>query len=50
LSSGEKAAAKKKKHQENIALANPQLALENKEKNEAKRKRREETGSTKSFK
>ena len=50
LSSSEKAALKKLKHKEFIAKANPSLHEENKLKNDAKRRRREESGSTKSFK
>jgi len=40
---------KKKKKQENKAKANPEKALENKEKSDAKRARRKETGSTKDY-
>jgi hypothetical protein len=50
LSSSEKAALKKAKHKIFVAAANPQLSLEKKQKNDAKRERRQETGSTKSFK
>ena len=50
LSSSEKAAAKKLKHKENMAKANPQVAAENKLKSDAKRARRKESGSTKEFK
>lgn len=49
LSSGEKAAAKKIKAQENKAKANPTLAAENKAKSDAKRERRKESGSSKAF-
>jgi len=40
---------KKKKKQENKAKANPLRAAENKEINDRKRQRREESGSTKEF-
>ena len=50
LSSSEKAAAKKLKHKENIAKANPDLAAANKASADAKRARRKESGSTKEFK
>jgi hypothetical protein len=50
LSSSEKAALKKLKHKENIAKSNPELAALNKEKSDAKRERRKESGSTKAFK
>jgi hypothetical protein len=50
MSSGEKAAAKKEQAKINKAKANPELAAENKEKADAKRLRRKESGSTKSFK
>jgi hypothetical protein len=49
LTSSEKAALKKLKHKENMAKANPELAARNKEKSDAKRLRRKESGSTKSF-
>jgi len=49
LSSGEKAALKKLKHKENMAKANPELAARNKAESDAKRERRKESGSTKSF-
>jgi hypothetical protein len=50
MSSGEKAAAKKEQAKINKAKANPELAAMNKEKADAKRLRRKESGSTKSFK
>jgi len=50
MSSGEKAAAKKEQAKINKAKANPELAAANKEKSDAKRLRRKEAGSTKSFK
>lgn len=50
MSSGEKAAAKKIKAKENAAKANPALAAANKEKSDAKRERRAEAGSSKTFK
>jgi hypothetical protein len=50
LTSGEKAALKKLKHKENLAKANPQLAAANKAASDAKRLRRKESGSSKSFK
>jgi hypothetical protein len=50
MSSGEKAAAKKEQAKLNKAKANPTVAAENKEKADAKRLRRKEAGSTKSFK
>jgi hypothetical protein len=50
LSSGEKAAAKKIKAKENKAKANPALAAENKAASDAKRERRKEAGSSKTFK
>lgn len=50
LSSGEKAALKKLKHKQNLALSNPKLSMEKKEKNDAKREKRQESGSTKAFK
>ena len=50
LSSSEKQALKKLKHKENMAKANPELAAEKKAKNDAKRERREQSGSTKAFK
>lgn len=50
LSSSEKAAAKKLKHKENLAKANPEKAAAKKEKSDAKRARRKESGSTKEFK
>ena len=40
---------KKKIKQENKAKANPELAAGKKEKSDAKRERRKEAGSTKSF-
>lgn len=40
---------KKKIKQENKAKANPELAAGKKEKSDAKRERRKESGSTKSF-
>jgi len=50
MSSGEKAAKKKEIAKLNKAKANPELAAENKEKADAKRLRRKEAGTTKSFK
>jgi hypothetical protein len=50
LSSGEKAAIKKVKAKENKAKANPALAAANKESADAKRERRKESGSIKTFK
>lgn len=50
LSSSEKAAAKKLKHIQNLALSNPRVAAENKAAADAKRQRRAESGSTKEFK
>lgn len=50
MSSGEKAAAKKELSKLNKAKANPELAAKNKASADAKRLRRKETGSTKSFK
>jgi hypothetical protein len=50
LTSGEKAAIKKAKAALNKQLANPALAAANKEKSDAKRARRKESGSTKAFK
>ena len=50
LSSGEKAAAKKEQAKINKAKANPDLAAANKASADAKRLRRKEAGSTKSFK
>lgn len=50
LTSGEKAAKKKIQAQINKQKANPSLAAENKEKSDAKRERRKESGSTKAFK
>jgi hypothetical protein len=50
LTSGEKAAAKKLKHQQNLQKSNPALAAENKAKSDAKRERRKEAGSSKAFK
>lgn len=50
LTSSEKAAIKKLKHKENIAKANPELAARNKAESDAKRQRRAESGSSKSFK
>jgi hypothetical protein len=49
LSSGEKASLKKKKHQENIAKSNPELATKNKESADKKRENRKLSGSSKSF-
>lgn len=49
LSSGEKAAAKKIKAQENKAKANPELAAANKAEADRKRERRLAIGSKKSF-
>lgn len=48
--SSEKAAAKKLKHKDNLAKANPDLAARNKAESDAKRARRKHTGSTKAFK
>ena len=50
LSSSEKAAAKKLKHKDNLAKANPAVAAANKAASDAKRARRAESGSTKAFK
>ena len=50
LSSSEKASLKKKKHQENLQKANPQVAAENRAKSDAKRERRKLSGSVKEFK
>lgn len=50
LTSSEKAAAKKLKHKDNMAKANPDLAARNKAESDAKRLRRKESGSTKAFK
>lgn len=50
LTSSEKASLKKLKHKENIAKANPDLAARNKAEADAKRAKRKESGSTKSFK
>jgi hypothetical protein len=50
LSSGEKAAIKKIKAKENKAKANPSLAAANKDSADAKRARRKESGSSKTFK
>ena len=50
MSSGEKAAAKKEQAKINKAKANPELAAANKAAADAKRLRRKEAGSTKSFK
>ena len=50
LSSSEKAAAKKLKHKENIAKANPELAAANKASADAKRERRKTAGTSKQFK
>ncbi len=50
LTSGEKAALKKEKHKLNMQKANPALAAANKAASDAKRARRKESGSTKSFK
>lgn len=50
MSSGEKAAAKKEQAKINKAKANPDLAAANKASADAKRLRRKEAGSTKSFK
>jgi len=49
LTSGEKAALKKLKHKENMAKANPELAARNKAESDAKRERRKEAGTSKSF-
>jgi hypothetical protein len=49
LTSGEKAAAKKLKHKENIAKANPAVAAANKASSDAKRARRKEAGTSKTF-
>ena len=49
LSSGEKASAKKEKAKLNKAKANPELAARNRAESDAKRERRKESGSTKSF-
>ena len=50
MSSGEKAAAKRDQAKINKAKANPELAAANKASADAKRLRRKEAGSTKSFK
>jgi hypothetical protein len=50
MSSGEKAAKKKEIAKLNKAKANPELAAANKATADAKRQRRKEEGSTKSFK
>jgi hypothetical protein len=50
LSSSEKTHAKKLKHLENLQKSNPALAAANKASADAKRQRRAESGSTKSFK
>ena len=50
LSSGEKASLKKLKHKANMQTSNPQLAERNKAAADAKRERRKESGSTKTFK
>lgn len=50
LSSGEKASLKKLKHKENMQKSNPQVAEENKRLSDAKRERRKEAGSSKTFK
>jgi len=50
MSSGEKAAAKKEQAKINKSKANPELAAANKASADAKRLRRKEAGSTKSFK
>lgn len=50
LTSGEKAALKKQKHKENLAKSNPAVAAANKSSSDAKRARRAEAGSTKTFK
>ena len=50
MSSGEKAVAKKEQAKINKAKANPELAAANKASADAKRLRRKEAGSTKSFK
>ena len=50
LSSGEKAAAKKEQAKINKAKANPAVAAENKAKSDAKRERRKEAGTSKTFK
>jgi hypothetical protein len=49
MSSSEKAAAKKLKHKENVAKANPDLSAAKKDKNDAKRARRAESRSSKVF-
>ncbi len=50
MTSGEKGAEKKRKHLENLAKSNPELAAANKAKSDAKRERRKASGSTKTFK
>ena len=50
MSSGEKAAKKKEIAKLNKAKANPELAAANKAAADAKRLRRKEAGTTKSFK
>ena len=47
LSSSEKAHLKKLKHRENLQKSNPELAAANKASADAKRARREESGSKK---
>ena len=49
LTSGEKAALKKLKHKENLAKSNPELAARNKAESDAKRERRKEAGTSKTF-
>ena len=50
LTSGEKARLKKDKAIENLKKSNPVRSDAKKEKNDAKRERRQEAGSSKSFK
>lgn len=49
LTSGEKAALKKEKHKLNLAKSNPAVAAANKAASDAKRLRRKEAGTSKSF-
>lgn len=50
LTSGEKASLKKAAHKVNIAKANPAQAAKNKASADAKRAKRAEAGTSKSFK
>jgi hypothetical protein len=49
LTSGEKARLKKEKHKLNLAKSNPELAAANKASADAKRARRKEAGTSKSY-